>query len=328
MPDITVVTRDDIRLTFPCATSATVLDAAEEAGYYLPSVCHHGRCGTCWARVVAGRFELAPYITAALPPTPGSVLLCRCRPREDLLVELPCRDAQVGRRHVPERRAVVEAVAPPGAAWAGLALQLLPDAEYGQAAAFTPGQAMELRIPGSNMHHSLTMANAPNEAGRLEFLARPEPGSAFAAWLGAARRGAAVDVRGPAGRFALDETSPRPRCFAGAGGGLAPLLAMLRHLAERRDRTRMQLIFAANPSEMSFLEKTLAFLRTALPQLSVTLVPDCPTVMAEVLDAHLARGPRPDIYASGPPPMLEAVLAAGDARGMPAGQIRTSVETG
>lgn len=98
MPEIIAVTRDGVRLTFPCASSAFVLDAAEEAGLYLPSMCRHGRCGTCWAKILSGRYELAPYYAAALPPSPGGVLLCRCRPREDLTVQLPCRDARIGRR--------------------------------------------------------------------------------------------------------------------------------------------------------------------------------------------------------------------------------------
>ena len=328
MPEIIAVTRDDIRLTFPCPESATVLDAAEEAGFYLPSVCRHGRCGTCWARVVAGRFELAPYITTALPPVPGSVLLCRCRPRENLLVELPCRNAQIGRRHVPERRAVVEAVGPAAEDWVSLTLLLQRDPEYGQAAAFTAGQGMELRLPGTDERRVLAMTSLPNEEGRLEFLALAEPGSAFRIWLDAMRRGAVLDLRGPVGRFALDETSPRPRLFIGAGGGLAPLLAMLRHLADLRDRTRMQLIFAASAAEMSFLEKTLAFLRNALPQLSITLVPGPPEAASVVLGTELAKGSAPDIYASGPAPMLEAVMEAAEAHGVPAARIRTEVEAG
>lgn len=98
MPEITAVTRDDVQITFACAASSFVLDAAEEAGLYLPSLCGHGRCGACWARVISGAFELAPYSAAVPLQDAGGVLLCRCRPRENLVVELPCRDAQIGRR--------------------------------------------------------------------------------------------------------------------------------------------------------------------------------------------------------------------------------------
>ena len=315
MPEIIAVTRDDVRHVFPCPESTYVLDAAEAAGLYLPSVCRHGRCGTCWAQVVSGKFDLAPYYTTtALPPAPGSVLLCRCKPRENLTVHLPCRDAQIGRRHIPERRAVIEAVTPLGAGWVALTLRLVPDPQYGQEAVFTPGQYMELSLPGTAERHALAMANRPNDAGWLEFLL-PE------GVLAGARRGAEMVLRGPLGSFMLDEMSPRPRCLVGEGGGLAPLLAMLRHLADLRDRTRLQLIFVAEPAMLPFLEKSLAPLRGGLPQLMVTLVPGLGDAAAG-LAAHLAKVPGSGIYACGSLQLLGLVADVASAHGVPAANIR------
>ncbi len=329
MPDITAITRDDIRLSFPCAVSAYVLDAAEEAGLYLPSVCRHGRCGTCRATVISGTYDLAPH-EAPLPTSPGSVLLCRCMPRENLVVALPCRDAQIGRRKIPERHAKIAAVSPAGEGWTALSLQLEREGEYGQAAEFTPGQFMELRIPGTALWQAIAMVNLPNDEGLLEFLLAPASsraaaGEAFATWAAGARRGAAIELRGPLGKFVLDETSPRPRCFAGAGGGLAPLLAMLRQLAAARDRTRMYFIFEADIAGLPLLERSLAALRTALPQLTVALAPGG---AAAALVEQLAKLPSADIYASGPLPMLDAVVAAARAPGVPEAQIKSEPSGG
>ncbi len=319
MPDIIAVTRDAISLSFPCSESANVLDAAEEAGFYLPSVCRHGRCGTCRAKVISGSYELTPH-EAPLPPGPGGVLLCRCQPRENLVIELPCRDAQIGRRKVPERHAVVEAVSPAGEGWVALLLLLQREGEYGQAADFCAGQYMELNIPGTGQWQALAMANLPNDEGRLEFLLPIVPDEAFCSWATQARRGVEVQLRGPLGKFTLDETSPRPRCLVGAGAGLAPLLAMLRHLASVRDRTRVHLIFEAAVAELPFLERSLASLRAGLPQLTVALAPGG---AAAALAAQLAKTPAADIYAAGPPPMLAAVRAAACAQNVPDLRIRT-----
>jgi NAD(P)H-flavin reductase/ferredoxin len=318
MPDIIAVTRDDISHRFPCASSTYVLDAAEEAGLYLPSVCRHGRCGTCRAQVISGTYDLAPH-EAPLPPGPGSVLLCRCLPREDLVVALPCRDAQIGRRKVPERRAVITAVALTSEWWGTLSLQLRREGEYGQAADFHAGQYMELRIPGTDHWQALAMANLPNEEGTLEFLVIPRPGEAFAAWAAKAKPGEELQLRGPLGKFALDETSPRPRLLVGAGAGLAPLLAMLRHLASIRDRTRVHFICEASLPELPFLERSLASLRAALPQLTIALAPGG---AAAALGDQLAKLTDPDIYVCGPQPMLAAVLAAARAEGVAAARIR------
>ena len=320
MPDIIAVTRDDTTISFPCSSSANVLEAAEEAGFYLPSVCRHGRCGTCRAKVVSGAYALTPH-EAPLPPGPGGVLLCRCHPRENLVIELPCRDAQIGRRKLPERRAVVEAVTPAGEGWVAFSLLLQRDAEYGQGAEFCAGQYMELNIPGTALWQALAMANLPNDEGRLEFLLPLVPDEALSVWLAAAKRGAEVQLRGPLGKFALDETSPRPRCLVGAGAGLAPLLSMLRHLASLRDRTRVHLIFEAAVAEQPFLEHSLASLRAGLPQLTVALAPGGG---AAALGLQLEKTPSADIYAAGPPPMLAAVRAVAGARDVPEARIRTA----
>lgn len=320
MPDIIAVTRDDIQHRFPCASASFVLDAAEEAGLYLPSVCRHGRCGTCWATIVSGRYELAPFEAKAAPKAPDAVLLCRCRPKEDMVVQLPYRDAQIGRRHVPERSAAIVAVNAAGAGWTALTLRLVPEGEYGQAAEFCPGQYVELHSPGTAVWQAAAMVNLPNENGLLEFLLPPDMDQALTGWLGQARRGAVIQLRGPLGRFSLDETSPRPRLLIGAGAGLAPLLAMLRQLAGQRDRTRVHLLFVAAGEGQAFVEHCLAQLRAALPQLTVEFAPEG---TAAVLRAACAKLQGPDIYACAPAPLLTEIEDAARALGVPAGRLRT-----
>lgn len=320
MPDIIAVTRDDIQHRFPCANVSFVLDAAEEAGLYLPSVCHHGRCGTCWATIVSGRYELAPFEAKAAPAAPNAVLLCRCRPQEDMVVHLPYRDAQIGRRHVPERRASIAALSTVETGWTALSLQLVPEGEYGVAAEFYPGQYVELHIPGTEIWQAAAMANLPNDDGVLEFLLPPAPDLAAAGWLAGLKRGAQIFLRGPLGRFALDEASPRPRLFIGAGAGLAPLLAMLRQLAGQRDRTRMHFIFEVAGDGQAFVEHCLAKARAALPQLTVEFTP---AATAATLHAALAKLPALDVYACGPAPLLAAVAAVAAEQGVPAARLRT-----
>jgi ferredoxin-NADP reductase len=178
---------------------------------------------------------------------------------------------------------------------------------------------MELLIPGTGLWQALAMANLPNAEGRLEFLIPPAPGAALAGWLAGVRRGSALQLRGPLGKFALDETSPRPRCLVGAGAGLAPLLSMLRHLADSRDRTRVHLIFEGTVADAPLLERSLASLRGALPQLTMALAPGG---AAAALHAHLEKVPASDIYIAGPAPMLAAVADAAGAGNVPAERIR------
>jgi hypothetical protein len=96
---------------------------------------------------------------------------------------------------------------------------------------------------------------------------------------------------------------------------------MLRHLADLRDRTRLQLIFVAEPAMLPFLEKSLAPLRGGLPQLMVTLVPGLGDAAAG-LAAHLAKVPGSGIYACGSLQLLGLVADVASAHGVPAANIR------
>lgn len=324
---ITLLTRDGARIDVPCASGDTVLNAAENAGYYLPAMCHEGTCGLCHARVTQGRYEMSGYSEAALSrPAEGEVLLCRCKPEEDLTVQLPCRQDQISRQRIPVREAIVERIERVWERAVSLSLRLKPDAELGDAADFVPGQYMELCIPGTEIRRAYSLANLPNWEGLIEFLIRIQPGGQFSTWLSEqAKVGDVLTVRGPAGRFVLDEASPRPKCFVGGGCGLAPILSMLRHLGEFQDSQPVHLIFGANQEGELLPDAEIASLRAGLPQLNVTLAVLNPITgwngftgnAAEALNAYLdSLNAEPDIYVCGPPKMLQAVEGVAEKHGL------------
>ncbi|WP_298281701.1 2Fe-2S iron-sulfur cluster binding domain-containing protein [Acidocella sp.] len=325
--DVTIVTRDGVRLGVACAEGQTVLAAAEEAGLYLPSMCREGSCGMCGAHVTGGAYEMGACADGALPKGEGGVLLCRCLALSDLEVEVEVRDEQIGRHRVPERRAVIAELAPAGAGALAVTLQLEADDTHGAAADFVPGQFFEMRLPGTEVRRAYSLANLPNWDGRLEFIIRLVPGGRFSGWLGAeARVGQVLELRGPMGHFALDEASPRPRVLVAGGCGVAPILSLLRHMAEFGDATQVHLIYGANREAEFLPPEILAAVKAALPQLEVTHAVWRPEAgwsgfsgnAAEALSAVLAQGgTMPDIYVCGPPRMLDTVAAAALAAGVP-----------
>ncbi|MEO8017763.1 MAG: 2Fe-2S iron-sulfur cluster-binding protein [Pseudomonadota bacterium] len=67
-----------------------VLTAALAAGIPLSYSCRAGRCGSCKAKLLAGRIEYpsgSPPGITALEISNGEVLLCQARPRSDLTIE-------------------------------------------------------------------------------------------------------------------------------------------------------------------------------------------------------------------------------------------------
>lgn len=324
---ITFITRDGARIEVPCASGDTALAAAENAGYYLPAMCHQGTCGLCHARVTEGRYGMDSYSETALArPGEGDVLLCRCKPEENLTVQLPCREDQISRQRIPVREAVIERIEKVWERAVSLSLRLRPDPESGEAADFVPGQYMELCIPGTDIRRAYSLANLPNWEGLIEFLIRIQPNGQFSTWLSEqAKVGDTLTVRGPAGRFVLDEASPRPKCFVGGGCGLAPILSMLRHLGEFQDSQPAHLIFGANQEGELLPHAEIEALRAGLPQLNVTLAVTNPGDgwngfrgnAAEALNAYLdGLDTEPDIYVCGPPRMLMAVEEIAEKHGV------------
>ena len=332
MPDITLVTSDGSRLGFACPPDTNVLDAAAAAGLFLPAMCREGSCGLCHAHVGEGTYELGTYTPNALTDADDSgVLLCRCRPRSDLVIDLPYTQNGIQHHDVPTRDALIEALDLAGAGAVRMTLVFTPDSTLGQAADFVPGQYMEVAIPGTSIRRAYSLANLPNWEGHLEFLIRLQPNGAFSTYLGTtARVGDRLIVRGPLGNFVLDETSPRPRCLIGGGCGFAPVLSMLRHLADFQDTQPTHLIFGATQEDELFPAAEIAALREALPQLGVTLSVWRPGpawtgftgTAADALRAHLrVNGDSPDVYVCGPPKLLDAVTGVAREHGIPAEQI-------
>ena len=327
MPDIILRTRDGAEHSLSCDAEATVLAAAEAAGLFLPAVCRKGTCGACHAEVSKGEYELGDVAPDALPGGADAVLLCRCMAQTDIVVDLPYPDQAILRHAPVTRTATIESIAPAGGGAVFLTLAFTPDPALGSAVDFMPGQYMELSAPGTDIRRAYSLANLPNWDGRLEFLIRLQPGGAFSTWLGAdARSGDVLETRGPLGQFVLDEDRMSPRVMVAGGCGLAPLLSMLRRLECLGDTEPTTLIVGVNRESEFFAVSAIEEMRKALPTLRVEYAvwksegawTGFVGTAAAALDKALGEADEtPDIYACGPPKLMEAVRAVAGARGVP-----------
>ena len=133
-------------------------------------------------------------------------------------------------------------------------------------------------------------------------------------------------VRGPLGAFGIEPGSLRPRWFVAGGTGLAPVLSMLRRMAEFGEMHEARLFFGVNRESELFALDELARLKAELPQLKVEICVWKPEgdwqgftgTPADALQQALGEAPvQPDIYLCGPAPLVNAVETVADAFRLP-----------
>ena len=304
-----------------------MLDAALAAAWQLPHGCKGGNCGLCKARLVKGEVSYPfgrPLGLSDAEVESGHILLCQAQPRSDL--DLEFYEVRAARAHGASRlpcRIERATLAAPDVLI--LQLRLPPAVEFH----FHAGQYVDILMPEIG-RRSFSLASSPHDARLLELHVRKVPGGKLAAWLfgdgadaavdAASLRGTLVTIEGPLGAFHYREPDPPPvsLLLVGGGTGIAPLLSILRHLIREgveRDGAPISLYWGVRSTRDLYAERDILELASRAPHMRYVPVlsePDAAwagrtgLVHAAVLQDWADVGGC-DIYAAGPPAMIEAV---------------------
>ena len=312
----------------------TILNAAFRQGIMLMHGCKEGQCSACKSFLLDGDVDLDKYSTFALPDfeeAEGWTLLCRAHAYSDVEVELINYDEEALHGGTPPRTVStrVLAIEPLTHDIRLLRIAVEDDEPF----AFKPGQYVDIAIPGADdEHRSFSMANMAAEPGELEFMIKCYPGGRFSGLLdGELSVGDTLEVTGPYGVFTLRTSSPRRIVFIGGGAGMAPILCLLRSMAEAGvERPATYYYGARGPGDLFHLEE-IAEIGRQLPQF--TFVP----ALSEAADGDDWAGEaglitdvvermEPDLeevdaYLCGPPPMVDAAIAMLERKGVPESHI-------
>lgn len=280
---LTLTTLDGIVLTIPCQPGMTVLKAAVAAGRRLPCLCWQGACGVCWASHVSGEYDHDDFNAQAIGPMAGerAVLLCRTRPRGDCSFDLPYEANRIVDSQPPVRRATITELHPVAHEVVRIAMRFCPDDVHGSAAEFDPGQFMQIEIPRPAdagdpgpypPSRAYSMANCGNWEGDLEFYVHVQDRGKFSSYVrDRAGVGDVLTVHGPQGGFGLRERGLRPRWFVAGGTGVAPLLSMIRRMAEWGDPQPVRVYAGFTTTAHVFAAEALAELAATMPDFAATL---------------------------------------------------------
>jgi propane monooxygenase reductase subunit len=315
----------------------TILDAAFRQGIVLMHGCKEGQCSSCKSFLLDGDVDLDRYSTFALPDfeeAEGYTLLCRAHALSDVEIELLHYDEERIRSGVPIVTATtkVEAVEELTKDIRRLVLRVTdPDGLE-----FNAGQYVDIGVPGTEEEHrSFSMANAPGEPDCLEFMIKLYEGGRFSGLLD---NGDGIDVgdeltcKGPFGMFTLRDSSPRRLVFIAGGAGMAPVLSLLRSMAEKGTERAATFYYGARTEDDLFALEEMERLSDVLPDFKFIpalsedeeggtwegeagLITD---VVDRLEDDDLADV---DAYLCGPPPMVDAAIALLERRGVPEAHI-------
>ncbi len=315
----------------------TVLRAAAEQGLMLMHGCKEGQCSACKSFVLDGEdIELDKYSTFALPDfekEEGYTLLCRAHVYEDVTIELLNYDEDMIRSGFPiqDLQAEVVSIEPVTGDMRHLVLRTLGEAPL----SFFPGQYVDLVVPGTEETRSFSMANTPTGAGAgagdLEFVIRIYPGGLFSGHLDTELSvGDRLDLTGPFGTFTLRDGRESDLVFVGGGAGMAPILSVLRALAEKGSTRRIRFYYGARRRQDLCFEKELLALEQDLADFryvpALSEPDDAPWdgevgMVTDVLKSHESDLAEADSYVCGPPPMVEAAMQVLEGLGAPTKRI-------
>jgi propane monooxygenase reductase component len=321
---------EPVGIEFEVDEDETILRGAFRQGLMLMHGCKEGQCSACKSFLLDGDVDLDKYSTFALADyekEEGWTLLCRAHAMSDLEIELINYDEEVLRSGIAlsTQQMQVEKIE-------ALTHDIQRLVLTGAALDYHPGQYIDIRIPDSDEVRSFSMANLPGN-GELEFMIKVYEGGKFSSLLssGDLQPGHELEVTGPYGVFTLRAKSDRPLLFIGGGAGMAPILALLRALAEEGNPRPAVYYYGARSPRDLFHTEELTALEERLPNFRfVPALSDCGEeedwggergLITDVVARCEPELTEVDAYLCGPPPMVDAAIGLLVQKGVPESRV-------
>ncbi len=309
---------------FTVAEKETVLEAALRQGYTLPYSCRNGSCGTCKGRLRAGEVDYGVYEDKALSAAEraaGFALFCQAIPRSDLVIEAKelAAVAGIAIKTLPARVVKMERAADDVMI---LSLKLPAN----QRLQFLAGQYVDILLK-DNQRRSFSLANPPHADETLQLHVRHVPNGLFTTHVFTRMKEKdLLRLRGPLGVFFLREESERPAILVAGGTGFAPMKAILEHAFARGVSRPLHLYWGVRAQRDLYMDALPRAWAQEQAHFKYTPVLSAPRPEEQwqgrtgwVHEAVMADTPDLsgyEVYASGPPPMIEAVKQICFARGL------------
>lgn len=324
MTDVHTVRLEPVGVEFEVKEGETILDAAFRQGIALPHGCKEGQCSACKCVQLEGETELLNYSTFALndmEKESGHLLMCRTLAYSDVEIELLNYDEELLSKSIPVKTYTGRIIDFQKLTHDIRSVRIAMDAPL----KFWAGQYVDITVrteAGEEITRSFSMANPPSEAQELSFIIKKYPEGRFSNELddGGIKAGAEVIVEGPYGMCFRREAREGPVVLVGAGSGMSPVWSILNdHIASGENRPVYFFYGARSQSDLIKLDEIGALTKS---NPNVEFIPvlsheeegngwdGARGFVHEYVDTRLKElgiDGDGDVYACGPPPMIDAL---------------------
>lgn len=305
-------------LCFTAEPNQTILQAALEAGIGLPFGCQGGVCGSCKGTILQGTVDYGNHQDTTLTEsekTAGKALFCCAIPLEDIVIQ--AREiSEFKDIHIKKLPCRVESITHANHDVVILKLKLPPQEHF----KFMAGQYINFLLKEGRVR-SFSLANPSHETNLLELHIRLYPTGNFSAFVqNELKVRAILRFEGPLGSFYLREDRNSPIIFMAGATGLAPIKSIIETALSRGLTRPMNLYWGVRAKRDLYAhELALSWVKASdgmiqyHPILSnpqpednwtgrVGFVHEAILLDYDTLAHH-------EVYACGPPPMVEAGFA-------------------
>ena len=310
---------------FEANQGESILDAALRDNRIFPYGCRGGACGACKCTLVSGEVDYGDYEEFALSDeekAEGKMLICQASPLSDLVIDvnevmageniqikmLPCRVGKMERLAEDVIR---------------MYLTLPKSQEFN----YIAGQYIDI-IMKDGQRRSFSIANQPHDSREegLELHVRHVPDGQFTPRVfNSMKERDLLRLEGPFGTYFLQTEADRPIIMVAGGTGFSPIKGLIEQALAADPGYRIHLFWGARDQQdlyldqlaMEWQQKYSGFQYT--PVLSESKNENWQGATGWVHDQVIATYEdfsTFDVYASGPPVMIDAVRDALGDRGM------------
>ncbi len=216
--------------TFPINKDETILDAAISHGINFPYGCQKGFCGQCKATILEGEVYYEDEVPNGITEqeiADGMALLCQCNVKSDVKLTVSEIDSvdDIELKTMPCRVEKISHLS-------GDVVKLLLKIPGSESLQYLAGQYIDLAHPDFEPR-AFSIANAPVNSSTIELHIRVIEGGKFTNYISNdLEKKSLLKIEGPKGSFYFIEDSDKPAILVAGGTGFAPIKSIIEHMIE------------------------------------------------------------------------------------------------